>query len=142
MTYQEKGTWVYSFVSLAAFGLYLIWLINQILSIPATTINYLVPMLCAIGGAIIAHITGTILITIAAPKEADKQDERDREIDRYGEYRGQFLVNIGGAIVLGMCMLKIDYFWIVHVMYFAFVGSALTSSVVKIISYRQGFYPK
>ena len=142
MTYQEKGTWVYFLVSLAAFGLYLIWLINQILSIPATTINYVVPMLYAIGGAIIAHITGTILIAIAAPKEVDKQDERDREIERYGEYRGQFLVNIGGAVVLGMCMFRIDYFWIVHVMYLAFVGSALTSSVVKIISYRQGFYPK
>ena len=142
MNYEEKGTWVYFLVSLSAFGLYLIWLIAQILSIPATTINYVVPMLGAIGGAIIAHITGTILIAIAAPKEVGKQDERDREIDRYGEYRGQFLVNIGGAVVLGMCMLRIDYFWIVHVMYFAFVGSALTSSVVKIISYRQGFYPK
>jgi hypothetical protein len=142
MTYQEKGTWIYFLISVAAFGLYLIWLIAQILSIPATTIDYIAPMLWAIGGAIIANIIGTILIAIAAPKEADKSDDRDREIERYGEYRGQFLVNIGGLAVVIMSMHKLNHFWIAHTMYFAFVGSALISSVVKIIAYRQGFYPK
>jgi hypothetical protein len=142
MTYEEKGTWIYFLVSLAAFGIYLIWFTAQILSVPATTIDYVAPMLWAIGGAVVAQIIGTILIAIAAPKEADRRDDRDREIGRYGEYRGQFLVNIGGLAVVIMCMLKLNHFWIAHTMYFAFVGSALTSSVVKIIAYRQGFYPK
>jgi hypothetical protein len=140
MTYEEKSTWIYFFVLVGTLGGYLIWLISQIFNTPTSEIAYTIPMLLAIGTAVVATILGNILIAIAAPKEAEKRDERDKDIGRHGEYRGQFLVNIAGLVVIVMCMFKLDQFWIAHTMYFAFVGSSIISSVVKILSYRQGFY--
>jgi hypothetical protein len=140
MTYEEKNTWIYVLVLAVTFGVYLIWLISQILSSSASEIAYSIPMMLAIGAAVVATVLGNILIAIAAPKEADKRDERDKEIGRHGEYSGQFLVNIAGLVVIVMCMFKLNQFWIAHSMYFAFVGSSIISSVVKILSYRQGFY--
>jgi DMSO reductase anchor subunit len=142
MTYEEKNTWIFFLVLVAIFGFYLIWLISQIFSIPTAKIAYAIPMLLTMGIAIVATILGNILIAIAAPKEAHKSDERDKEIGRYGEYSGQFLVNIAGLAVVIMCMLRLNHFWIAHTMYFAFVGASIISSVVKIRSYRQGFYPQ
>ncbi len=141
MTYEEKWTWMYGLISIVAFGWYLVWLLGQAFGIAPTQITYVVPMIAAIGSAVLASIVGNILIALAAPKEADKRDQRDQEIQRHGDYSGQFMVNLGGLAVLIMCMLQLNHFWIAHTMYFAFVGSAIVSSVVKIISYRQGFAP-
>jgi hypothetical protein len=141
MGYEEKESWIFLLVLVVAFGCYSAWLIVQVLSIPLTSISYIVPMLLAIGGVIISTIIGNILITITNMRDTNKTDQRDREIRRYGDYSGQFLVNIGGLAAIIMCMFEVGHFWIAHTIYFAFVGAAFITSVVKILAYRRGFYP-
>lgn len=141
MTREEKETWVFLVVSVSAFAWYLVWLIAQIFNTPAAEIAYVTPMLWAIGSAIASAIIGNIALSITAPKAANQRDQRDREIQRHGDYSGQFLVNIAGLAVVVMCMLRLDYFWIANTMYFAFVGTALITALVKLRSYRTGFDP-
>lgn len=141
MTREEKETWVFLVVSVSAFAVYSVWLIAQVLGTPANDIAYIAPMLWAIGSAIVASIIGNIALSLTAPKAANTRDQRDREIQRYGDYSGQFLVNIAGLAAVVMCMLRVDYFWIANTIYFAFVGTALITSVVKLRSYRTGFDP-
>lgn len=140
MTHEEKWTWVFLSTAIIAFIAYCIWLTSQSSSTPLTEIAYVSPMLLAIGSAIISTIFGEILIAATAPK-GKKRDARDQEIIKEAEHSGQFLVTIGGMAVVIMAMLKLNHFWIAHTMYLAFVGSAIITSVVKIIYYKKGFYP-
>lgn len=71
-------------------------------------------------------------------KGADKSDERDREINRSGEYIGQSLVAIGGVAALGMSMAELSHFCIANSIYLAFMLSALLGSAVKVVAYRRG----
>ena len=36
-------------------------------------------------------------------------------------------------------MLRVDQFWIANTLYMAFILSAITESVVRIVAYRRGF---
>jgi cell division protein FtsW (lipid II flippase) len=72
---------------------------------------------------------------------AYKMDQRDREINRFGEYIGQSFVVIGGVAALILSMAEFDHFWIANAVYLAFVLSALLGSTAKVIAYRRGFQP-
>jgi cell division protein FtsW (lipid II flippase) len=96
-------------------------------------------MLWTIGAAIIASIVLNIAIAIASPKEAGKKDQRDRQINRFGEYIGQSFVVAGGVTALLLTLAEADYFWIANAIYLGFVLSALLGSTAKIVAYRRGF---
>ena len=79
------------------------------------------------------------MVSIASPKDADKKDQRDKEIRRFGDYFGQIFVGIGAVAALGMSMAELNHFWIANVIYFGFVLSSLVGSATKIVAYRWGF---
>jgi len=81
---------------------------------------------------------GRIVVAVAWPKDADKKDQRDKEIYRFGEYIGQSFVVVGAAAALVLAMAEVDHFWIANAVYLAFVLSALLSSTAKIFAYRRG----
>jgi hypothetical protein len=101
-------------------------------------VPYVGTMLWTIGAAIIASIVGRIVVAVAWPKDADKKDQRDKEIYRFGEYIGQSFVVVGAAAALVLAMAEVDHFWIANAVYLAFVLSALLSSTAKIFAYRRG----
>jgi cell division protein FtsW (lipid II flippase) len=92
-----------------------------------------------IGAAIAASIVLLIVVAMASPKDADKKDQRDREINRFGEHIGQSFVVIGGVAALVMSMAELDHFWIANAIYLAFALSGILGSVAKIVAYRRGF---
>jgi MFS family permease len=139
MSHEEKGTWIYAIATIGAFGYYLVWLILKAQTTPPTEIAYVPTMLWIIGIAIIANIVGQIFVGIVSGKGTTKKDQRDLEIYKYGEYIGQSFVILGAVIALGLAMLKLDHFWIANVICGAFVLSALTSSLARLIAYRTGF---
>ena len=94
-------------------------------------------MLWSIGLSIVASIVGTIVVSIVW-RDGGKKDQRDREIDRIGEYTGQSFLVIGGLAGLILAMLEVDWFWIANALYLGFVLSALLGSVTKIGLYRRG----
>ena len=73
------------------------------------------------------------------PKDADRTDERDREINRRGEYVGFYVMSIAAIVPLVLAMAKVEHFWIAHALYLAFVLAALASAAVKIVAYRRGW---
>ena len=91
------------------------------------------------GGLVVAAILAHIVVAIASPKDIAQEDQRDQEIDRYGDYFGQFFVAFGAMVALGLSMAEMNYFWIANVIYLAFVLSTLLGSVAKIVAYRRGF---
>jgi hypothetical protein len=139
MSFEEKNTWVYALVSVAAFAAYLVTILGRAQGIPVSEVPYVGAMLWSIGAAIAASIVGRVVIAAAWPRDADRTDQRDKEIYRFGEYVGQWLVVIGAAVALLLAMAEVDHFWIANELYLAFVLAALLSSAAKLVAYRRGF---
>jgi cobalamin synthase len=141
MSIEEKNTWIFGLVTIGAYGTYLATILGRAQGAALAEVPYIGAMLWTIGAAIVASILGRIVVAIASPKEADKQDQRDKEIYRFGEYTGQSFVVIGGVAALIMSMAELDHFWIANAIYLSFVLSAILGSVAKIVAYRRGFQP-
>jgi hypothetical protein len=139
MSFEEKNTWVYALVTVVAFAVYLVIILRRAQGIPLAEVPYVGAMLWTIAGAIAASIVGRIVVAAAWPKDADKKDERDKEIYRFGEYVGQSFVAIGALAALILAMAEADHFWIANAIYLAFFLSALLGSIARIFAYRRGF---
>ena len=139
MSFEEKSTWIYAVITVLVPGTYFATVIGQLPTTAVTEIAYQQSMLAAIGAAIALSIVAHILVAVASPKEADKRDERDTGINRYGEYIGSFVLYAGmlGALVLALAGFA--HFWIANAIFSTFVLAALTTAAVKIVAYRRGF---
>lgn len=139
MSFREKSTWIMAVVVVGAYALYVRTILGRAENIPITDVPYISTLIWTIGAIIVAAIVAHVVVAIASPGDVDKEDQRDREIDRFGEYVGQWLVVIGAVAALGMSMAELNHFWIANVIYLAFVLSTLLGSAAKILAYRRGF---
>lgn len=139
MSYEEKGTWSFLVVAIAGYAVYLWLVLSQIVGgTPVDEVDYAIPMLWTIGGAVVAGILARIAIEIASPSESTRADVRDRQIDRAGEQVGNSLVVIAGIGALVLAMLQVHWFWIANAIYLGFVLSAVLGSLAKLAMYRRG----
>lgn len=138
MTFEEKGKWVYMLSSLASFMTYVAIILNRAQDTAITEVPYVSTLLWAVGIGVLVTIIGQIIIAIAKPSEADKKDERDKGINRYGDLVGGMVLGIAMIAPLGLVLAEVDHFWIANAMYAVFVLSAVVSSMVKIVAYRRG----
>ena len=130
-------------VTVSAYVVYLYLILSGWHELALADRPYVAPMLWTIGGAIVANIVLSIVVSIAREivrrnPEKDKKDRRDREIYHFGERIGQGFVTIGGVGALVLAMVQAPYFWIANALYLAFVLSAILASVSKVIAYRRG----
>jgi hypothetical protein len=139
MSFEEKNTLVYALVSVGAFAAYLVTILGRAQGIPVAEVPCVGAMLWSIGAAIVASIVDRIVIAVVWPRDADRTDQRDKEIYRFGEYVGRWFVVIGAVAALVLAMAEVDHFWIANELYLAFVLSALLSSAAKLVAYRRGF---
>lgn len=139
MSFEEKSAWIYLVVVLVVPGIYFANILGQVQDTPVTEIAYVRPMITAIVIAIVASIVAHIAVAIASPKDADKRDERDKSIYRFGEYVGGIVLAVGAVGVLALTMAELEHFWIANALYAAFVLQGLTSTTAKIVAYRRGF---
>lgn len=147
MSSEERSAWTMFVVTVSAYVVYLYLYLYLILTgwteLPLADRPYVAPMLWTIGGAIVANIVLTIVVSIAREivrrnPEKDKKDRRDREIYHFGERIGQGFVTIGGVGALVLAMVQTPHFWIANALYLAFVLSAILASISKIVAYRRG----
>lgn len=138
MSFEEKGNWVFLAVNVVTYVAYLSVILGRAQDVPLTDVPYVSTMLWTIGIAIALSIVGNIVVAISKPSEADKSDVRDKDINRFGEYVGGVVLAAGMLAPFGLALAESDYFWIANAMYLAFVLSAFTSSVVKVVAYRRG----
>jgi hypothetical protein len=139
MAFEEKRAWIMLAAAIGGYAAYLIVVLGRAGEGPVAEMSYAPVMLWTIGAAIAGSILLNIAVAIGSPKDANKKDDRDREINRLGEYIGQSFVVIGGVAALGMAMAELDHFWIANVIYLTFALSAVLGSVAKIFAYRRGF---
>lgn len=139
MSYEEKRAWIMAVVTVGAYGVYVTIILGRADGVPLTEVSYVPTLLWTIGAAIVTSIVLNIVVAIASPRDADKKDQRDREIHRFGGYIGQSFLVIGAVAALGMSMAELSYFWIANVIYLASVLSSLLGSATKIVAYRRGF---
>ena len=139
MSFDEKSTWILGMLAVVVPGAYILAIVGQARNTPVAQIDYVPMMLTAIGVTIVLAIVAHILVAIGSPTEADKRDERDTSIYRHGELVGSYVLYVGVLVALGLVMIRVEYFWIAHAIFVAFVLSGLTTSAVKIVAYRRGF---
>ncbi|MCI0159016.1 hypothetical protein KNO15_20120 [Leifsonia shinshuensis] len=132
VSFDEKVAWAYLVVAVLGYAVYLILLgVNG----PGAYIPLLIG---TVVGAIVANILARIGISIANPREADKRDQRDREIKVFGERVGQAFVVIGALAALVLALFEAPWFWIANAVYLAFVLSAVVGSIATLVAYRKG----
>lgn len=132
MSFDEKNAWAYLVVAVLGYATYLILL-------AALGPGAYVPLLLwTVGGSIAANIVARIGISIGNPREADKRDQRDREIKVFGERVGQAFVVIGALAALVLALFEAPWFWIANAVYAAFVLSAVVGSIATLVAYRTG----
>jgi hypothetical protein len=141
MSFEEKRAWIMLVVSVCAYAIYVSMIVGRADAAPLVEVTYAATMIWSIGGAIVAAILLNIMAAIAAPREADRTDERDREIHRFGQYVGQSFVVLGGVTALGLALAEAAHFWIANAIYLAFVLSAVLGSTARLVAYRRGFQP-
>jgi uncharacterized membrane protein len=138
MSFGEKTNWVYVVVTAATFAVYLAIVIGRADGVPITEVTYVPTMLWAIGIGIALSILGSIAVAVSKPKEADKTDERDKQINRFGDYVGGVAFGISMIIPFGLAVTESDHFWIANAIFAGFVLTSILSSTVKIVGYHRG----
>ncbi len=139
MSVSEKRAWIMVVVATVAYGAYLAIVISQGAGRTLATVSYQWTLVWSVGGAIVASILLDILSSFFAPRSAAEKDQRDREINRIGDYIGQSFLVIGAVAALILALFSVAPFWIANTIYLGFVLSAIVGSVAKIIAYRRGF---
>jgi hypothetical protein len=81
MSYEERGTWVYLFVSLGVYAAYVIVVLSRAVD-PITETAYQVPLLWSIGAAILASIVLRIVVEIGAGVARGVADEVAKKLVR------------------------------------------------------------
>ena len=139
MSFQEKSAWLMLGVVTFVYGWYFIDVLGQVDDTPLADIAYRGEMLGAVIVLVVLSIVGHIIAAVTNPSEAEKTDERDREINRYGEYVGGFALGAGALVALFMAMFEFEYFWIANVILGGLVLSEVVSNAVQVALYRRGF---
>ncbi len=139
MALEEKRAWITALITACAYVTYLVIVLSRVGDGPMAEMPYVAALLWTVGVAIVVTIVLTIAATVTTPEDSRRKDERDREIERFGEYTGYSFTAIGGVATLVMAMAEVDHFWIANTIYLAFALSGLLASVAKIFAYHRGF---
>ena len=139
MAFMEKSNWVVLVVAVPTLLVYLALIVPQVLSKPIAGISWVQPMIFAIVGFVVANVLGNVVAAASNPGEADRNDQRDREIDHYGERIGNWLIIAGSIVALVLAMTMADQFWIANAVFLGGMAASIVSSGTKIAAYRGSF---
>lgn len=139
MSYEEKGQWVYLAATSIGYAVYAVLVLSAARSTPLPEVDYVPILLWTIGGAIVVSIIGRIGVEVIRPSDAYREDVRDRDIGRFGEYAAGIVLGIGMVGPFILALVNADHFWIANAMYLVFSVQAVVGAVIKLIAYRRGF---
>ncbi len=139
MAFLEKANWVVLLVAAVTFIAYMAMIVPQAMSKPIAEVSYAEPIVWTIIAFIVANILGNVIAAATNPREADKKDQRDKEIDRLGERVGNSFMIVGACAALVLALVKADYFWIANAVYLCGMLAAVLASSTKIAAYHGPF---
>jgi hypothetical protein len=140
VAFEEKRAWIMAALAVCAYGTYLAVVLAGAGGAPLAEASYAAALLWTVGAAVVAQIVLDAVVS-AVSQDARQQDQRDREILRFGDHVGQSFVVVGGVAALCMAMAELHHFWIANALYAGFALSAVLGSAAKIVAYRRGFQP-
>jgi uncharacterized membrane protein YozB (DUF420 family) len=138
MSSEEKSTWIVAAATVLVFGWYTIKILGDAATTAVSEIQY-EDLLVVMVGVFVALIIVSEIVLAILTRKLDDSDERDRKIDRFGEYIGGYVLGTGLLVVLGLAMAETEYFWIAHASLGVLVIAELVTATTKIIVYRRGF---
>lgn len=138
MAYEEKSAWVMLVLAVVAYSIYVAIVLGMSGETPLVEVDYAPALFWTIGASIVTSIVIHIFVGMFTPRADTGKDQRDREINRFGEYTGNAFLVIGALAAMIMAVLRWDYFWIANVLYLCFVLSAIVGSMAKLSAYRRG----
>jgi hypothetical protein len=136
MSFEQKNTWTYLVLAVVIPAIYFAIILGQVPSTPVGEIDFIVPMIAAIGLAIVISIVGSIAVSIVSRSYVT--DERDKHVNRRGDSVGFAVLGVLVIGPLALAMLEVEPFWIANSIYLAEVLAAIVASVVKLVAYRKG----
>lgn len=143
MGYAERNIWVQLVVSGAGTVVYLAIVLPQLWQRPVDDIDWMWPMtwtiLAVIALTILLSIGWGIFAGLRDPGEGHAADQRDREIEWFGDRVGQAFATVGGLAALVLAMLEAHWFWIGNVLFLGFFLTAAFSGIARLRAYRRGF---
>ncbi len=139
VSYEEKGVWAYLVAAFGSFGVYVLTVLRRADGGPLTEVAYVAPMLWTIAVSVGISTLARVAIEAVRPSDTHLADARDKDISRFGDWVGGFVLAVGAVGVLALALTEADHFWIANALYAAFVLQAVVSSVVKLRAYRVGF---
>lgn len=143
MAYMERTIWAQLVASVIGLVVYLALVAPQLFTTPVADIDWVWPMIWTIAGAIVLSIVFSIVWGIVArmrdPELEHTADQRDREIEWFGERVGQSFLAIGGIGALILAMVEAPWFWIGNTLFLGFFLSAALGSMARLGAYRRGF---
>ena len=143
MGYAERITWSQLIASTVGTAVYLAIILPQLTHTPASEIDWVWPMVWTILGAIVLSIVISIAWGIVAgmldPETEHRSDQRDREIEWFGDRIGQAFLVLGSLAGLVLAMVSADWFWIGNALFLGFFLSALLGGIARLVAYRRGF---
>lgn len=142
MGYIERVTWSQVIVSAPVGIAYFLIVLPQLAGTSPDDIDWITPMLWSIGVGIVASIALSIVWGIVAgrgDRDAHLKDQRDREIEHFGDRVGQSFLAIGGIAALILAMVDAAHFWIGVTLFTGFFLSAFVGGLARLGAYRAGF---
>ena len=160
MSWEEKSAWIQGVLGTLVPVVYFVNILGQARDGDVSEIAYQQPLLITIGAMVGLFVAAYIVTYVAAyvgtyvraeiaepgagekldpaKLEVDKTDERDKQINRFGEYVGLTVLSVCMLVPFALAMMDRETFWIANTMFAACVLSGLVSSIVKIVAYRRG----
>ena len=138
MSYAEKGAWTYLLASLLVWAGYVVVILDQADGGPLAEVRYVPTLLWAVGISMLVNMVGRVVFEIVRPSDSHLSDERDKAIDRRGEYVAGIVLAVGVLGPFVLALTEAAHFWIANAIFTAYVLSAVVGSLVKIVGYRRG----
>jgi uncharacterized membrane protein YozB (DUF420 family) len=137
MTSEERSTWIVAAATVLIYGWYAIKILGDAATTPLSKIDYQGLLIVMVAVFVALIVVSHILLAIVT-RQIDGSDERDRKIDRFGEYVGGYVLGTGLLVVLVLAMAETEYFWIAHAALGVLVLAELVTDATKIVLYRTG----
>lgn len=137
-SFQEKSTLTVLLAFVVIYGWYFATVIEEATRVGVTAVGYQGLLLGMVIVFVLIVTIAHIVIAVADPKGADQTDERDRVINRTGEYLGGYALGAGTLVALGLAMIEAPHFVIAHAILGALVLSEIVSGTAKLFMYRRG----
>jgi uncharacterized membrane protein YidH (DUF202 family) len=138
MSFQEKSTWIVTAMMLLVYGWYFAVVLGRTDAADVSGLHYQGVMLVTLVVFVVLVAGAHIVVALSSPREAERSDDRDREINRHGEYVGGYVLGTGAVLALVLAVVESPHFWIANVILLGLVLSEVVTGVTKIVLYRRG----